>query len=78
MFIDIAASVVFMIAIVIILEIFGISTDNMDENVLGYLGILGYYFTMEVFLHKTIGKMITRTIVVSADGNELTTKQIFR
>jgi len=37
----------------------------------------GYYFLMEYFLGKTVGKMITRTQVVNSDGAKISIRQTF-
>ena len=42
---------------------------NLVGFLLGLIVVLGYYVIMEAAFQKTIGKMLTGTHVVTADGN---------
>jgi uncharacterized RDD family membrane protein YckC len=48
--------------------------DSPWTTVVAIAFIFTYYFVLEVSTGRTIGKLITRTRVVMADGSELTTK----
>jgi len=47
--------------------------EKIDENILGFVLIFIYYFSQEIIFGKTIGKWITGTKVICADGKQLTT-----
>ncbi len=44
---------------------------------LGLILYLTYYSVLEFYFHRTLGKFLTRTQVVNADGGELTFLSIF-
>ena len=45
---------------------------------LGLLTYLAYYMVMEFYFHKTLGKFITRTKVVSIDATKVSLKSIIK
>ncbi|MEM7512475.1 MAG: RDD family protein, partial [Bacteroidota bacterium] len=49
-----------------------VQTDgfSIDTNILFLPCYIIYYFSMESFTGKTVGKMITKTRVVSSNGNQ--------
>lgn len=62
--------------------VFNIHLESMQFTFIAYLVsfliFFMYYFSFEYFgKGKTIGKLITKTTVVDADGNSPTLKQIF-
>ncbi len=65
-------------------SIFNLSIDFISStdkniiffNVLYFVTIMFYYFLFELFFYKTVGKMITKTIVVRNDGKVLTAKDV--
>jgi uncharacterized RDD family membrane protein YckC len=53
--------------------------NNMSEIeglIISYLFMFMYYFLMEKYTSKTLGKYTTNTMVISIDGREPTTKQL--
>lgn len=52
--------------------------SEIEDLIINYLFMLIYYFLMEKYTFKTLGKYATNTIVVSIDGNEPTTKQLIQ
>ncbi|WP_178986089.1 RDD family protein [Winogradskyella helgolandensis] len=52
--------------------------SEIEDLIITYLFIVLYYFVMEKYTFKTFGKFFTKTIVVSIDGSEPTTKQILQ
>lgn len=50
--------------------------QNIPDIVFGSIVTLFYYFTMEAFLGRTIGKMVTGTKVVNEEGNTASLGQI--
>ena len=59
---------------VILLDHYLPTADHFTINLLAYsvmIGLfLGYYFILEYFFQKTLGKLITRTKVVDLEGEE--------
>jgi uncharacterized RDD family membrane protein YckC len=51
-------------------------TYNLNNNYYLFLVFVLYYLVAEYFFSRTIGKLITKTIVVSNDGAKLKIKQI--
>ena len=52
--------------------------SEIQDLIVSYLFMVLYYFVMEKYTFKTLGKIVTKTIVVSTDGGEPTTKQILQ
>nr|WP_321229046.1 RDD family protein [uncultured Psychroserpens sp.] len=52
--------------------------SEIEDFIISYVFMFVYYFFMEKYTFKTLGKFATNTIVVSVDGNEPTTKQILK
>lgn len=52
--------------------------SEIEDYIVSYLFMFVYYFLMEKYTFKTLGKFATNTIVVSIDGSEPTTKQIMQ
>ncbi|MBU2927935.1 RDD family protein [Winogradskyella psychrotolerans] len=52
--------------------------SEIEDLIITYLFIVLYYFVMEKYTFKTFGKLFTKTIVVSIDGSEPTSKQILQ
>jgi len=80
MFIDMFAMIPLYIVVSIVLVFFGYesSEESGTYQLWTYISMVFYYYIMEKSFGKTVGKFITRTRVVSADGrNELTAKQVF-
>jgi len=55
--------------------------EDMDSNPILYAVVapifIGYYFILEFLTQKTLGKVITKTKVVSITGSKATAAQIF-
>ena len=61
-----------------IIMVFERIVDFSDESMLPITAVMLviYYFVFEVWLQKTIGKMVTKTKVVMADGSKPTASKI--
>lgn len=51
---------------------------TIEEYLLGFVIVIVYYSTSEILLQRTIGKMITNTIVVMEDGSRPDAGTIFK
>ncbi len=78
-------SIAFILVTMILSFIVGIffqPTDRFLMTILGYLlltsGFFGYYVFMETKYQKTIGKFITKTTVITKDGEKPTMENIIR
>lgn len=70
---------VFALGVGMILGLVGIIDQNFNEDnytLLGWTIIFFYYFLCEIIWKKTLGKVITRTHVISVEGGEPTVGQI--
>ncbi|WP_300568170.1 RDD family protein [Flavobacterium sp.] len=54
------------------------SIGQFEEYLLGFIILLIYYTTMETLLSRSIGKYITKTIVVMGDGSKPDLGTIFK
>ncbi|OUS01388.1 hypothetical protein A9Q86_06275 [Flavobacteriales bacterium 33_180_T64] len=52
--------------------------SGFEDLVVSYLLMFLYYFSMEKYSYKTLGKLVTNTMVVSFNGEVPTTKQILK
>lgn len=52
--------------------------NRVEEYLLGIVIMLFYYTTTETFLSRTVGKFITKTIVVMEDGSKPDAMSIFK
>lgn len=52
--------------------------SELEDTVMSYIFMFVYYFLMEKYTFKTLGKYATNTIVVSIDGSEPTTSQLVK
>lgn len=80
MFIDMLAMIPLYVVVSIVLVFFGYesSEESGTYQLWTYISMVAYYYFMEKNFGKTIGKYITHTRVVSANGQkELTAKQVF-
>lgn len=51
--------------------------NRVEEYILNLIIGLTYYFLMEIFFQKSLGKFITKTIVVLKDGSKPSSGDIF-
>lgn len=77
-FVDKIASLI--IAVVIVLSIMPTSYFERDNPIMDYVleaaALLAYYLLIEVPSARSLGKLITKTIVVDGDGNKASTSQL--
>ncbi len=77
-FVDKIASLI--LAVVIVLSIMPTSYFESDNRIMDYLleagALLAYYLIVEVPSARSLGKLITKTIVVDGDGNKASTSQL--
>lgn len=52
--------------------------DSPWVSVISVLILLSYYFILESLTGRTVGKLVTRTKVVMADGSKLTSKAVLQ
>lgn len=80
-FIDFFGAVGFSVIVGLVLALIGLVDDYTEDSIytfLGYLSYFSYYLIMESLWRKTIGKMITHTKVVSADGAEVSFGRVLK
>src|ERR1035437_6091988 len=53
------------------------NTNSITFKFYFYIGFFLYYFLFEVFTNKTLGKILTKTIVVDKKGNKPSIFKIF-
>ena len=78
-FIDMLAMIPLFVVVSIVLVFFGYesSEDGLAYQLCTYISMTIYYYFMEKNFGKTVGKYITHTKVISSDGSELTSRQVF-
>jgi uncharacterized RDD family membrane protein YckC len=79
--------IVDMIIILVIISVFQLGIyflypeiadiNSISMKILTYSIWFLYYFLFEKYTNKTIGKMLTKTIIVDNEGNKPSTTQIF-
>ena len=78
--IDLMAFYAFGVALGIVASIAGgvEIIESANETLLGLVIMFTYYFTLESIFGQTIGKMITGSVVVTADGEKPSVMDIFK
>ncbi|AUP79031.1 RDD family protein [Flavivirga eckloniae] len=57
---------------------FLLELSTLQDYIFTYSIMLGYYFFMEGFTNRTLGKYVTKTLVVTANGNKPTYLDILK
>ncbi|WP_299821699.1 RDD family protein [uncultured Pontibacter sp.] len=78
--IDVVAFYALALIIGVVLGLTGMQfiLEAINETVLGIIIIFVYFWGMESIFGQTIGKMFTGSIVVTEDGEEVTTMHAFK
>lgn len=54
------------------------SLSKIEDYIVSYLILLTYYFLMEALTYRTLGKYVTKTMVIMTNGEKPTNQDVFK